>query len=222
MNPLARSVYFSKSMIAPYRNGAEGPSWRQPLLVFQKDMGARDPLEKGRPWPGTAPKRRDRRLRRSAALRNRGLGRLRSLRLRLGRMRLLRVRLRRLTRLGELAVALHAVHLGIGGRHRPRRTHRAGFAIRLHDAEIVLRMLIEVFRRDSVARGRGFAGKRDIALEHLIGVAANFDARPVAVEGLRAIRWARSPVVVGVTAHIIGIMIAAPGPLVLSWSHDTF
>jgi hypothetical protein len=60
----------------------------------------------------------------------------------------------------------------------------------------MLGVLIEVFRRDPVAAGLRLPRQRDITFEYLIGVAANFHARPVAVEGLDAMRQARSVVVV--------------------------
>ena len=96
--------------------------------------------------------------------------------------------------LGVFAVA--AVHLHVGRGRRPRRGAALAFALRIHDAEIMLGVLIQVFRRDAVAAGLRLARQRDIALEHLIGVAADFNVRAVAVESLLAMRRAR-PVVVG-------------------------
>ena len=54
--------------------------------------------------------------------------------------------------------------------------------------KIMLGVLIEVFRRDPVTAGLRLPRHRDVAFEHLIGVAANFHTRSVAVERLRALR----------------------------------
>ena len=64
-------------------------------------------------------------------------------------------------------------------------------ALGIHDAKIVLGVLIEIFRRDAIAARLGFAGQGNIALEDLIGVAANFYVRTVAVESLHAVGQAR-------------------------------
>ncbi len=60
----------------------------------------------------------------------------------------------------------------------------AAVAARVDDAEIVLGVLIEIFRRDAVAARRSFTRKRDISFEYLVGAAADFDVGTVAVEGL--------------------------------------
>src|SRR5262249_27760857 len=92
------------------------------------------------------------------------------------------------------------------------------------DSVVVLGVLIKVFRRDPVARRGSFARQSDIALKHLIGVAADFDAGAVAIESLHPVRWTRTPIaiVVVMAAPIVRIMVAAPATLVLTWSHDTF
>jgi hypothetical protein len=105
-------------------------------------------------------------------------------------------------------------------------SHVLAVAIGLHDPIIVLGMLVEVLGRYPIA-GRGrLACEGDVALEYLIGVAPDFDARTVAVEGLHPVGWARPAVIVVIvvvmSAHIVGIVIAAPATLVLTWSHDTF
>src|SRR5215470_17484490 len=50
---------------------------------------------------------------------------------------------------------------------------RVRIPICIHDAEIVLCMLIQVFGRYPVATCRRLAGKCDIAFENLVGVAAD-------------------------------------------------
>ena len=64
----------------------------------------------------------------------------------------------------------------------------------------MLGVLIEVFRRDPVAAGLRLPRHRHITFEYLIGVAANLDARPVAVEGLHALRQAGPVVMLTATA----------------------
>ena len=86
----------------------------------------------------------------------------------------------------------------------------------------MLSMLIEIFGGDAIAGRRRFAGERDIALEHLIGVAADLDARTVAVEGLHPVRHARSVGVVAAAPASAATIVAAAMTLVLAGSHDTF
>src|SRR4029077_17562587 len=78
--------------------------------------------------------------------------------------------------------------------------------------------LVQILRRDPVAARLSLAGERNVALEHLIGVAANLDARTVALEGLRAVRGAR-PTVVVVLRHAAAVTAARS--ILLSWPHDT-
>src|SRR5262249_58373444 len=101
-----------------------------------------------------------------------------------------------------ITLPLAAAHLEIGGGRRARLAVLLPVALRLHDAEIVLGMLVEVFRRDAVAARLRLARHRDIALEHLIRVAAYLDVRAVALEALRAVRraWAPPAAVGGVLA----------------------
>ena len=75
---------------------------------------------------------------------------------------------------------------------------RISVAVCIHDAEIMLRMLVEVFRRDAIAASLRLPRQRDITLEDLIRVAANFHTRPIAVERLRALRQT-GPVVMRTT-----------------------
>jgi hypothetical protein len=64
-------------------------------------------------------------------------------------------------------------------------------AVRIHDAKIVLSVLVEILGCDSVARRRSFARKRNVALEHLISISANLDAGTAAFEYLTAMRRSR-------------------------------
>ena len=72
---------------------------------------------------------------------------------------------------------------------------RAAFAVCVHDAEVVLRVLIQVFGGNPVATGCRFARQRYIALEDLISVAANFYVWPVAVERLNPVWHPRAVMV---------------------------
>jgi len=52
----------------------------------------------------------------------------------------------------------------------------------------VLGVLMEIFRGHRVTTDRRFPGKSNVALEYLIGAAADFEAGAVAVEGLISLR----------------------------------
>src|SRR5580700_2900370 len=116
-------------------------------------------------------------------------------------------------------LALAVDHFVIG-RHlllRPRLSLEP-VALRVHHPEIMLGVLIEILRGNAVARRLRLAGQRLIALEHLIGVAADFDAGAVAVEGLRPLRRPRPAVLVVVLIRVAAAIAAARS---LLWSHDT-
>jgi hypothetical protein len=69
----------------------------------------------------------------------------------------------------------------------------------------MLGVLIEILRRDPIAGQSRLAGERDIALENLIGVAADFDPGAVAVEGLLPMRHTGTII----AAAIAGVTAAA-------------
>ena len=119
-----------------------------------------------------------------------------------------------------VALPVAAAHLEIGRRRRARLAVLLALALRIHDAKIMLGVLVQVFRRDAVAARLRLARHRDIALEHLICVAAYLDARAVALEGLGAVRRARSPgaAVVMLMRHAA---VTAARSILLSWPHDT-
>ena len=106
-----------------------------------------------------------------------------------------------LRRLGVARLAVTAGHFKIGRGGRPRRPLALALALtqRIHDPEIMLGVLIEVFRRDPIAGGLRLPRQRDITLENLISIAPDFYAWPVAVESLGTMRRAR-PVAVMRTA----------------------
>ena len=118
---------------------------------------------------------------------------------------------------GLLAFSLSAAQLEIGRSGWAWRCPalRIGLAIRIHNAEIVLRVLIKIFGRDPVSARRSLTCERDIALEDLVRVAADLYARTVAVKRLNPMRHSRTVVV------LVGPVVATARALVWSWSHDT-
>src|SRR3981189_77260 len=122
-------------------------------------------------------------------------------------------------------VAIRSRHLGIGRRHRTRPSALLALPLTIcvHDAEIVLGVLVEVLCRYAIAARRRLPRERDITREPLVGIAADLDARTVAGERLHPVRHARPIRIVAVrVVRVIGIVRVTPASLVLSWSHDTF
>ena len=81
-----------------------------------------------------------------------------------------------------------SARIGVSRRGRRHRSLLIALATGIGDAEIMLRVLIEIFSRDTVVPDRGFPCERDVALENLSGAAAYPYIRAVAVEGLVALR----------------------------------
>lgn len=123
--------------------------------------------------------------------------------------------------LPRLAMTVHLVatgHFVVGRGHRALALIIEA-AVRLHDAVIVLGVLIEIFRRDAIAGRTCFARHGDIALEHLVGVAADLHARSARIEVLTAMRWAPAALpVLGVAAHHVATATPA---ILLAWSHES-
>ena len=65
-----------------------------------------------------------------------------------------------------------------------RRPLMIALAARVIDAEIVLRVLIEILGGNSIAARRRFACQSEVALEYLVSVATDLDVGSVAVECL--------------------------------------
>ena len=86
-------------------------------------------------------------------------------------------------------LCLGCVYLDIGwGGRRRRRPLLIALAARVVDAKIVLGVLIEVLGGNSVAARRRFACQSDVALEYLVGAAADPYVGAVAVECLIVLR----------------------------------
>lgn len=123
--------------------------------------------------------------------------------------------------LPRLAMTVHLVATGhlIVGRGHWTLTLIIEAAVRLHDAVVVLGVLVEIFRRDAIAGRTGFARHGDIALEHLVGVAADLHARSARIEVLTAMRRAPAALsVLGVAAHHVATATPA---ILLAWSHES-
>jgi hypothetical protein len=89
-------------------------------------------------------------------------------------------------------LCLECVRLDVGWRGRPRwRPLLIASAARVIDAKIVLCVLAEIFRGNSVTARRRFACQGDVALEYLVGAAADPNVGAVAVECLIVLRASR-------------------------------
>ncbi len=116
-----------------------------------------------------------------------------------------------------LVLSLSAAQLEIGRSGWACRCPalRVGLAVRIHNAEIVLRVLIQIFRCDSVSASRRLTCERDISFKDLVRVAADLYVRTVAVERLNSMRHSRTVMV------LVGPVVAPARAFVWSWSHDT-
>jgi hypothetical protein len=108
------------------------------------------------------------------------------------------------------------VHFDIGRRARPRCSLLIALAVRVGDAEIVLGVLIEIFRRDPVVGYRRFPREGNVPIEYLMGAPPDLDVGAIAVEGLISLR--RSLGLLEWPAAVI----APARTLIWSWSHDTW
>src|SRR5690348_1139395 len=109
-----------------------------------------------------------------------------------------------------IPLALAGIHVEIGRGRRARLAVLLALALRIHDAEIMLGVLVEVFRRDAVAARLRLPRHRDITLEHLIRVAAYLDARAVALKALGAMRraWSSASPATVVMRHAAAVAAA--------------
>jgi hypothetical protein len=116
-----------------------------------------------------------------------------------------------------LALSFGSAQLEIGRSGRAWRCPalRVGLAVRIHNAEIVFRVLIQIFRCDPVSACRRLTSERDIAFEDLVRIAADLNVRTVAVKRLNPMRHPRTVMV------LVGPIVATARAFVWSWSHDT-
>jgi hypothetical protein len=114
-----------------------------------------------------------------------------------------------------LALSLGTARLEIcrSGRTRRRPALRVGLAIGIHNAEIVLRVLIKIFGRDPVSARRRLTCERNITFEDLVRVATDLYVRTVAVKSLNPMRHSRTVMVLVIP------VVAAARAFVWSWSH---
>ena len=89
------------------------------------------------------------------------------------------------------------------------------FGSSVHNAKIMLGMLVKVLRGDSIAIRRRLAREGNVTFEDLMKATSNFDVRTVNIEGLTSVRHLL-PITVGIITVMATMRSAG-----LSWSHDT-
>jgi hypothetical protein len=89
------------------------------------------------------------------------------------------------------------------------------FGSSVHNAKIMLGMLVKVLRADSIATRRRLAREGNVTFKDLMRATSNFDVRTVTIEGLTSVRYLL-PVTVGIITVMATMRSAG-----LSWSHDT-
>jgi len=77
----------------------------------------------------------------------------------------------------------------------------------------LLGVLVEVFRGDAVAARLSLTRQRDVALEDLVGVAADFNVRTIAIERLNAVRQSRPIVMETAASTAAATLRTLPPPL---------
>ena len=90
------------------------------------------------------------------------------------------------------------------------------FGSSVHNAKIMLGMLVKVLRGDPITTRSRFAPEGNVTFEDLMRATSNFDVRTVTVEGLTSVRHLL-PITVGIIVTVMATMRSAG----LSWSHDT-
>jgi hypothetical protein len=89
------------------------------------------------------------------------------------------------------------------------------FGSSVHNAKIMLGMLVKVLRGDPIATRRCLVREGNVTFEDLMRATSNFDVRTVTIEGLTSVRY-----LLAITVGIITVM-ATMRSAGLSWSHDT-
>jgi hypothetical protein len=85
----------------------------------------------------------------------------------------------------------------------------------VHNAKIMLGVLVKVLRADSIATRRRLAREGNVTFKDVMRATSNFDVRTVTIEGLTSVRYLL-PVTVGIITVMATMRSAG-----LSWSHDT-
>ena len=89
------------------------------------------------------------------------------------------------------------------------------FGSSVHNAKIMLGMLVKVLRADSIATRRRLAREGNVTFKDLMRATSNFNVRTITIEGLTSVRY-----LLPITIGIITVM-ATMRSSGLSWSHDT-
>jgi len=90
------------------------------------------------------------------------------------------------------------------------------FRSSVHNAKIMLGMLVKVLRGDAISTRRRLAREGNVTFEDLMRATANFDVRTVTIEDLTSVRHLL-PITVGIIITVMATMRSAG----LSWSHAT-
>jgi hypothetical protein len=89
---------------------------------------------------------------------------------------------------GLTAVSFNPVYLNIRGSCWAWCPVRVPLAICVHNAEVVFRMLVQIFSRNPITTRCRFTGEGDVAFEDLVGVSSDFYIWTVAVKRLNPMR----------------------------------
>ena len=85
----------------------------------------------------------------------------------------------------------------------------------VHNAKIMLGMLVKVLHDDSIATRRRLEREGNVTFEDLMRATSNFDVRTVTIVGLTSVRYLL-PIMVGIITVMAAMRSAG-----LSWSHET-
>jgi hypothetical protein len=112
--------------------------------------------------------------------------------------------------------ALAIVHVDVGDRDFTSADSRAlAFALCRHDSIVVIGVLQEVLRRDTITGCAGIAGELKILLEHLIGIAADPNIGTRAVKAVRLARLTATTVAVRAAMRLARAATATPSILII-------
>ena len=118
-------------------------------------------------------------------------------------------------RTDHLVSFFHALCLEIGGRAGERCTVLMTVVGSVHNPKIMLGVLIEVLRGDSIATCRRLPRESNVTFKDLMRGAPDLYIGTVTIEGCTS-AWYLLPITVGIVTVIVTMRSAD-----LSWSHDT-